>query len=90
MKTLTSIIAVALLAFSLGSCTTTMPLTATGNTLGSRVGQSEAVMLFGLPNGDYSIATAAKNGGISKISTVDVKFDWWIFGITYTTIVTGE
>ena len=41
--------------------------------------------------GDYSIQTAAKNGGITKVSTVDVKYKN-VLGlfISRTTIVTGE
>jgi len=42
-------------------------------------------------NADASIKSAAKNGGITKISTVDIKYGD-ILGIvqTYETIVTGE
>jgi hypothetical protein len=41
---------------------------------------------------DNSIKTAAKNGGVTRIATVDHKTKIFPFGfaIQYTTIVTGE
>jgi hypothetical protein len=39
---------------------------------------------------DYSIQTAAKNAGITKIGTVDFRLYNALFSQTYTTIVTGE
>jgi hypothetical protein len=40
---------------------------------------------------DASIQTAAKNAGISKISTVDLKTTNMLgIIVTYTTVVTGE
>ena len=42
-------------------------------------------------NVDVSLQTAAKNGGITKIATVDVRVkDVLGFMQTYTTVVTGE
>lgn len=77
----------------LSSCSLTLPVAATGNAVGSKVGTASAtgyltVLYFG---GDASIRTAAKNGGISKISTVDLKRTS-LLGIveTYECIVTGE
>ena len=77
----------------LSSCTITMPRTATSNPVGAKVGTSEAdtflfLICFG---GDYSIKTAAKNGGITRISTVDVK----LFNVLnvyqkWTCLVSGE
>jgi len=89
-------LAVAGLLF-LSSCSIVMPLGATGNTIGSKVGTSKATLyLAPAPMGiafdqDASIQTAAKNGGITKISTVDVK-QGSVLGIIYTveTIVTGN
>ena len=75
------------------SCSTVGPVCATSNKLGSKVGEAEATYLFGyLPmgNADASIQTAAKNGGITLISTVDVKTTIGIFTVKQTTIVTGE
>lgn len=85
--------AVAGLSLALSSCTLTLPVAATSNAVGTKVGTAQAdvflrVLSFG---GDASIQTAAKNGGIKRISTVDIKtFD--VLGIyqQYTTIITGE
>ncbi|PLX06508.1 MAG: hypothetical protein C0596_18415 [Marinilabiliales bacterium] len=41
-------------------------------------------------NGNYGIEEAAKNGGITKIATVDVKFNTFLFFSKYKIIVTGE
>lgn len=77
------------------SCSTTGPVAATSNELGAKVGTSTAGKLFGLIpipfDGDYSIAKAARNGGITKISTVDLKeFSYLGVWSGKTTIVTGE
>lgn len=70
VKTLFVVCAVALLS----SCSMIVPLAATGNPIGKKIGTAKATMVFGLCfGGDASIMTAAKNGGITKISTVDVK-----------------
>lgn len=64
----------------------------TSNPLGKKVGQSSASNILGIvATGDASINTAAKNGGIKKISHVDSK-KTSILGLfaTYTTIVYGD
>ena len=74
------------------ACSVTLPGTATSNPVGSKVGTSKATIVLGFSfDEDASIRTAAQNGGISKISTVDVKVGS-ILGLvqTYETIVTGE
>lgn len=76
----------------LSSCSITLPIAATSNTAGSKVGTQKTMVLFGLYfNGDASIRTAAKNGGITKISTVEIK-QMNVLNVyqTYETIVTGE
>jgi hypothetical protein len=83
---------IAVAALFLTSCKMTMPLTATSNPVGNKVGTAKATIIIGLFfNQDASIKKAAKAGGISKISTVDVKYTN-ILGIiqSYETIVTGE
>lgn len=75
------------------SCTVISPLTATSNPLGSKVGTSMAMSFAGFwIKSDYSIQTAAKNAGIKKISTVDVKeVNYYAIGLIFReTIVTGE
>ena len=77
-----------------GSCTSIRPVTATSNPVGSKVGMSRTVNIFGFwtGGGDYSIRTAAKNGGITKISTVDLSESRYAIAgcIILETIVTGE
>jgi len=85
--------AVIFAAAMMTSCSITLPVTATSNPVGKKVGQSSGVVylqLFAF-DADASISTAAKNGGITKISTVDIKHSNVLNLInTYTTIVTGE
>ena len=59
----------------------------------SKVGRAKATGFFGILffNADASIQSAAKNGGITKISTVDIKQGNILnLIVTYETIVTGE
>lgn len=52
----------------------TAPVTATSNAIGSKVGTAKCVSALGLlAIGDGGINAAAKDGGIKKISHVDVK-----------------
>jgi hypothetical protein len=77
----------------MASCSLTLPVNATSNTVGSKVGTAKATGFLGVLffDADASIRTAAKNGGITKISTVDVKQGNVLnIIITYETIVTGE
>ncbi|WP_338376643.1 TRL-like family protein [uncultured Flavobacterium sp.] len=83
----------AALALSLASCSVTVPVNATSNPVGSKVGSAATTSIFGLffDGGDASIKTAAKKGGITKISTVDFKATNYLFIVgMYETIVTGE
>jgi hypothetical protein len=92
IKRITNTIAILVAVLFLASCSITAPLTATSNAMGKKVGTAKANVIFGLCfGGDYSVQTAAKNGGITKISTVDVKTKN-ILGIFITkeTTVTGD
>ncbi len=52
----------------------TAPVAVTSLSLGKKVGSAKAISVLGLVAiGDGGINTAAKNGGIKKISHVDVK-----------------
>ena len=66
-------------------------LTATPNAQGAKVGEATVKMICGVSYGDGSIQTAAANGGISKIKTVDLKVKN-VLGVYMetTTIVTGD
>lgn len=64
----------------------------TDNAIGSKNGEACATSILGLvTTGDASVASAAKAGGITKVSTVDHKFTN-IVGViaTYCVQVTGE
>ena len=77
----------------MSSCSLTMPVTATSNPVGSKVGTAKATGFLGILffNQDASIRSAAKAGGITKISTVDIKQGNVLnLIVTYETIVTGE
>jgi hypothetical protein len=90
IKTISAIVAsVALIS----SCSITTPIGATGNPIGSKVGTATGTCYLNVIclGADASIQSAAKAGGITKISTVDMKRGD-VLGIiqTYQTIVTGE
>lgn len=91
-KVFVAAISLSLIAL-LSSCSLTLPAAATSNPIGTKVGSAKATGFFGVLffDADASIRTAAKNGGITRVSTVDVKVGN-ILGIivTYETIVTGE
>ncbi len=86
-------VAIMLSAALLTGCSLTMPVAATSNPVGSKVGVAKAtgylwVLFF---NQDASIQAAARNGGITRISTVDIKQTNTLnIIVTYETIVTGE
>lgn len=91
-KIKTTIALVAVVA-AMSSCTLTLPVNATSNPIGNKVGTSKATGFLGVLffNADASIRTAAKNGGITRVSTVDIKqFNILNLVIVYETIVTGE
>jgi hypothetical protein len=71
----------------------TLPMMVTSNGgASSKTGVSQCTSMFGLiALGDCSIATAKKNGGITKVYSVDgqVKNILGIYG-TYTLVVKGE
>ncbi|MEM1013726.1 MAG: TRL-like family protein [Planctomycetota bacterium] len=63
-----------------------------GGTVGTKSGEAMITSILGLvATGDASIRTAASNGGISEVMTVDTKVTN-ILGIysTVTTVVSGE
>lgn len=77
----------------LSSCKMTVPVSATSNPIGSKVGTSDGIGILGwlVFSENTGIRQAAKNGGITKVSTVDFKMTN-ILGLfqKYECIVTGE
>ena len=52
------------------------PLQATQNDTGSKMGEACQTNILGLiATGDASISTAAQNGGVTKINSVDTNFN---------------
>lgn len=92
MKRFKSILVVLVAAVMLAGCTLTLPVAATSNSSGSKVGESTATVILGFPiDSDASIQTAIENGGISEIYTVDItSVSYLNLFVTYTTTVTGE
>jgi hypothetical protein len=92
-KKIKIIAAAFVVAILVTSCSLTLPVNATGYAVGSKVGTAKATGYLGILffNADASIKTAAKNGGITRISSVDLK-QTSLLGIivTYETIVSGE
>ncbi len=92
-KLVVSALAAIALAAVATSCTTVSPRMVSSASI-EKTGEATGLLLFGalpLTSADWSVATAAKNGGIKKVATVDFKRHS-ILGIVVwnTTIVTGE
>lgn len=93
MRKVKTIFALVAAVAMMSSCALTLPVNATGNPVGNKVGEAKATGYLGILffDADASIRTAAKNGGITKISTVDIKQTNVLnLIVSYTTIVTGE
>jgi hypothetical protein len=91
MKKIKSILAITAAGLLLVSCSVSGPLMVTNNKIVKR-GVAERKVFLGITFGsaDLSIATAARNGNITKVATVDWKVSGGLFSKTYSTIVTGE
>ena len=62
------ILSILFISAMLCSCAVTVPVSATNNTLGDKVGVSQGNIFK-----PATVADAAKNGGVSSIATVDKK-----------------
>jgi hypothetical protein len=94
MKKLMLALAITAMCFlAVGCATITQPVAATTNPVGSKIGQASGSIWLGMfGNADAGIQAAAKNGGITQISTVDFTKKLGILGLysTYEATVTGE
>lgn len=82
----------AVLGATIASCSHSRPILITDNP-SEKTGTAEMDVILGIfrpMKGDLSIQTAAKNGGITKVSTVDFIVKSKIFKVTYQTVVTGS
>lgn len=91
MKRIFSILIVAFTLVSMTACSVSAPILVTDNT-NEKTGTASYKTILGFPpkTADASIAKAAENGGITKVTSVDYKVKWGLFKTTYTTIVTGN
>ncbi len=72
MKKIFKLCAACFIAACAMSCVTTRPVAATSNPVGNKVGVATSVSVLNLfGKDDLGINTAAKNGGITRISHVD-------------------
>jgi hypothetical protein len=90
-KIVFGVLALAVLLLA-GCSSITVPYAATDNPVGSKTGEVTTSYLFGvLPlGGDFTLSGAAANGGVTKISTVEVRVDANPFIVKQTLIVTGN
>jgi hypothetical protein len=92
-KLITMVVLAAVCFLAVGCATITSPVTATTNPVGSKVGQASGKIWLGMfGSADAGIQAAAKNGGITNISTVDFTSTLGILGlwVEYQATVTGE
>lgn len=81
------------IALCAASCSTTMPIAATSNSVGNKCGVAKTTTVLSVFGGsaDCGINKAAKNGGITKISHVDAYKKSYLGIVTiYGTRVYGE
>ncbi|UTC62695.1 hypothetical protein E4O05_02000 [Treponema sp. OMZ 787] len=95
MKKVALVLFVVLAALLFASCSTMMPVAGATGTVGRKTGEASQAFVFSFPlKGEGGVAQAAKNGGITKVGTVDIRVDWPASpAIPYfivTTVVTGE
>jgi len=82
----------ALIAACAISCSTTRPITATSNPVGNKVGVAQSTKVLTIFGGkdDVGINSAAKNGGITRISHVDAFAKNYVLWTVYGVRVYGE
>ena len=92
MKKVLNISVVIGMLITMASCSISGPILVTDNVSEKRGEASYSVFLgiFRPKEADISIKKAAKNGDITRVSTVDYKVTSKLFRTTYTTVVTGN
>ena len=78
MKKIAFVLVCALAVMLIAACSTTQPFDAGATGMvGSKMGEASQSFIFNFPlKGEGGVQMAAKNGGISKIGTVDLRIDW--------------
>lgn len=75
--------------FFISSCTIVHQVEVTGNPVGTKKGVARESSFMNKYQ-DFSIQTAAKNGGITKIASLDYTQKVFLFIFFNKTVVTGE
>ena len=88
MRKIKTLAALALMTFGLSSCMVYESYSVTGNPIGTKKGVAKTKLFS--KDLDVSMRTAAKNGKIQKIGSVDIKTKAYVFFIVTKTTVTGE
>ena len=88
-------LAVLVSALFIASCSSVDPIAGATGTVGEKTGEASQKFILIFPlKGEGGIMQAAKNGGITKVGTVDVRVDWPASPIIpykiVTTVVSGE
>lgn len=92
MRNMKNLIAGVLLTGALYSCSISYPVAVTDNPAGPKRGIAYKKVVLGIAFGHIDLGSikAAKQGGITKIGSVDFKVTGGFFTKKYTTIVMGE
>ena len=95
MKKIALVLFVVLAACLIASCSTVKPVAGATGVVGKKTGEASQAFFGIYPlKGEGGIAQAAKNGGITKVGTVDVRINYPASPIipyfVVTTVVTGE
>ena len=86
------IVLILVVGITITSCSVSRPLLLTDNS-NEKTGEASYNVILGVfrpMNADVSIRKAAENGGITKVSSVDVVVESKLFKRTYKTVVTGN
>ena len=95
MKKIAFVLVCTLAVMLLAACTTVQPVAGASGVVGSKVGEASQAFLGVFPfKGQGGVMQAAKNGGITKVGTVDIRINWpaspAIPYFVVTTVVSGE
>ena len=95
MKKIATAVLAGAAALMLASCTTVSPVAGATGKVGSKTGEAKQAFFSIFPlKGEGGVQMAAKNGGIKKVGTVDMRINWPASPIipfcTVTTVVSGD
>ena len=95
MKKALMLLAAAVVALFVASCSSVLPVAGATGTVGSKTGEAKQAFVFGFPlKGEGGVMQAAQNGGITKVGTIDLRIDWPASPVipyhVITTVVSGE